>query len=56
MNDLPLMKSEKAIAKETGSASIAPSTVTGVPGVIKGITIKGNIGGSENRNEEDISN
>lgn len=46
LNKLPLLKSEAEQASEADS-SVIPAVVTGQPGVIKGITIKGNIGDSE---------
>ena len=45
INNLPLMKSETDEGK-SGTSSSTPSPESSHPGVIKGITIKGDIGGT----------
>jgi chromosome segregation ATPase len=45
INNLPLMKSETDEGKK-GTSTTTPSPETSHPGVIKGITIKGDIGGT----------
>jgi hypothetical protein len=45
INELPLMKSETDEGKK-GTSSTTPAPESSHPGVIKGITIKGDIGGT----------